>query len=138
MAVIFYFSSIPSLRSPFEWDFLYRKLAHMTEYAILALLFQRALSPAGLPSPVHGRGVGGESAVPDNPAKGTLYPAPPLMNERRETVIALALTGLYAVTDEFHQGFVPGRTASVVDVLIDSAGALTGLSLRIFQSKNKP
>ena len=33
---------------------------------------------------------------------------------------------LYAASDEFHQLFVPGRGASVKDVLIDSAGALIG------------
>lgn len=37
------------------------------------------------------------------------------------------LTGaLYAATDEIHQLFVSQRTAAVLDVLIDSAGALTG------------
>lgn len=33
----------------------------------------------------------------------------------------------YAATDEFHQRFIPGRTASIWDVLIDSAGALTAI-----------
>jgi VanZ family protein len=42
-AVIFAFSSIPSLNSGLgTWDFVLRKLAHMTEYAILAVLFLRA------------------------------------------------------------------------------------------------
>jgi VanZ family protein len=31
---------------------------------------------------------------------------------------------LYAVTDEFHQGFVAGRHESALDVGIDAAGAL--------------
>ncbi len=34
---------------------------------------------------------------------------------------------LYAVSDEFHQSFVPGRQASVGDVAADSAGAFLGL-----------
>lgn len=34
----------------------------------------------------------------------------------------------YAVTDEFHQSFVPGRGSSILDVLIfDNLGALIGL-----------
>jgi VanZ family protein len=42
-AVIFAFSSIPSLNSGLGgWDYVLRKLAHMTEYAILALLLLRA------------------------------------------------------------------------------------------------
>lgn len=37
------------------------------------------------------------------------------------------LTGtLYAATDEVHQLFISERSAAVIDVLIDSAGALTG------------
>jgi VanZ family protein len=43
-AVIFAFSSIPSLSSGLgTWDLFLRKAAHMTEYAILALLLARAL-----------------------------------------------------------------------------------------------
>lgn len=36
---------------------------------------------------------------------------------------------LYAVTDEFHQTFVPGRTSLVSDVLIDFTGSLIGMGL---------
>jgi len=32
----------------------------------------------------------------------------------------------YAITDELHQAFVPGRTAKLLDVLIDSSGASLG------------
>jgi VanZ family protein len=41
--VIFAFSSIPSLNSGLgTWDYVLRKCAHMTEYAILAVLLVRA------------------------------------------------------------------------------------------------
>lgn len=33
----------------------------------------------------------------------------------------------YAVTDEFHQSFIPGRTSMVSDILVDFAGSLLGL-----------
>jgi VanZ family protein/O-antigen ligase len=39
----------------------------------------------------------------------------------------LALAGLYAISDELHQSFVPGRTPLAADVLIDVAGAALGL-----------
>lgn len=43
---------------------------------------------------------------------------------------AVSLTTLYAVTDEFHQTFVPTRTGQVTDILIDFVGAcLVGLIL---------
>jgi VanZ family protein len=48
-AVIFAFSSIPSLSSGLGgWDLLLRKLAHVTEYAILGALLLRATRRPGL------------------------------------------------------------------------------------------
>jgi VanZ family protein len=41
--------------------------------------------------------------------------------------MALGLSILYAITDEFHQGFVKGRSASPLDVLIDVSGSLACL-----------
>ena len=38
--------------------------------------------------------------------------------------LALMLCVIYALTDEGHQAFVPGRTASLYDVALDSTGAL--------------
>jgi VanZ family protein len=40
-------------------------------------------------------------------------------------LIAILISTLYATTDEIHQFFVPGRTAALGDVLIDSLGILT-------------
>lgn len=38
---------------------------------------------------------------------------------------------IYAITDEIHQGFTPGRAPSVTDVCIDSIGVLTGIFILI-------
>jgi VanZ family protein len=43
--------------------------------------------------------------------------------------MAWVLVVIYAVTDEYHQSFVPGRGASGLDVLIDGAGAAIALVL---------
>jgi VanZ family protein len=48
---------------------------------------------------------------------------------RPHVVVAVALAGLYAVTDEVHQRFVEGRHGSPVDVGIDTLGALIGVLL---------
>jgi len=49
MAVIFALSSIPSLGTSLgTWDLILRKIAHLTEYAILGALLVRALSRPGL------------------------------------------------------------------------------------------
>lgn len=47
----------------------------------------------------------------------------------RAVSIALICVILYAVTDEFHQSFIPGRTSTMVDVGIDTIGGSLGLSL---------
>ena len=79
---------------------LVRKAAHVSEYAVLAALLYRAI--------VHTILVG----------RGLV-----------SATVVLFLCGVYAVSDEFHQSFVPSRTASARDVAIDSAGALFGLLL---------
>ena len=40
----------------------------------------------------------------------------------RWSVFAMMIVALWAAGDEFHQSFTPTRTASVVDVIIDTAG----------------
>jgi VanZ family protein len=77
-----------------------RKCCHLTEYAILGLLVFRALSHSktGLP-PWSWPRVGG----------------------------VLLIVFVYAATDEYHQSFVPGRTALFSDVCIDTGGAAIGL-----------
>lgn len=42
--------------------------------------------------------------------------------------LAFWLAVLYAISDEFHQSFVPGRTGMPLDVFIDSMGGLAGLA----------
>lgn len=47
-------------------------------------------------------------------------------------VISTGICMLYAITDEFHQGFVDGRSPKVMDVFIDTAGGLAGCIFLIF------
>jgi VanZ family protein len=47
---------------------------------------------------------------------------------RRPWAWALLFAVVYAVTDEFHQGFVAGRHESALDVGIDAAGALIAVA----------
>lgn len=93
----------PHLSTPTinEVVFLVRKCAHLTEFAVLALLFWRAVR-----QPVHHD------------------PRPWLWSQAR---VALLGTMLYAATDEFHQLFVRSREGKVEDVMIDSIGAVAGL-----------
>jgi VanZ family protein len=45
----------------------------------------------------------------------------------RAMLLALLICAVYAAMDELHQLFVPGRGAELLDVLIDSAGAVVGI-----------
>ena len=45
----------------------------------------------------------------------------------RGVAYALLICVLYAISDEFHQTFVPGRSGEVMDVLIDSLGSGAGI-----------
>jgi len=77
-----------------------RKRAHLTEYAVLALLLWRALHVSG------------------NNLRAWSWP---------KVGGVLMLVFLYAATDEFHQRFVATRTPLVSDVFIDTAGGAIGL-----------
>jgi VanZ family protein len=44
-------------------------------------------------------------------------------------LLAIVLATLYGVTDEFHQLFVPGRSADRYDVVADCLGASLGVAL---------
>jgi VanZ family protein len=80
--------------------FLIRKLAHGSEYAIFGLLIYHSFEPRH-----------------------------PERWNARSAFGALVVAGLFSLMDEYHQSFVPGRTASLVDCGIDTAGALLGMVL---------
>ena len=48
-----------------------------------------------------------------------------------KVVISLVIGITYAITDEIHQSFTPGRYPSIIDVGIDSAGVITGIFILI-------
>jgi VanZ family protein len=52
-------------------------------------------------------------------------------------LLTLAVCVVYAISDEWHQGFIPGRTPKRLDILIDSCGSLLGTILysRILEKK---
>lgn len=78
-----------------------RKTAHVTEYAVLAMLLWRAIR---------------------KPVKNDVRPW-----SWREATLAIAVACAYAITDELHQHFVASRFGSVWDVLLDTFGAAAGI-----------
>lgn len=62
------------------------------------------------------------------------------LEKRFMEFLAPVLTGaLYAITDEVHQYFVPGRAMQLSDWMVDTAGVLCGVVLftLIFNSKSR-
>jgi len=86
---------------------LIRKCGHLTEYFILGWLLFRAFR-------------GGSK-------------------ERHAwwwAVSALLVLVFYAASDEFHQSFVPGRTASPIDVGIDTVGGIIAQGVAVFRARS--
>lgn len=53
----------------------------------------------------------------------------------RRIFMALGLCVMFAISDEVHQLFVPGRSGEIRDVLIDSAGAGVGIGVALLVKK---
>ena len=51
------------------------------------------------------------------------------VQDKRIIIYAIAFCFAYAITDEVHQLFVPGRSGEIRDVIIDTLGATTGTVL---------
>jgi VanZ family protein len=86
--------------------FALRKLGHFTEYAILAWLAARALRTSSQQ-----------------------------WLRTRWFWLALAFVICYALFDEFRQSFVPSRTSSIFDSLIDISGGLTALTITALHAR---
>ena len=80
--------------------FLVRKAGHLIEYAILALFAARALRTSTRE-----------------------------LLRTRWFWVSLLFVVAYSLSDEFHQSFVPSRTASIYDCMIDSVGGFVALTM---------
>ena len=106
-AVIFAFSATPNMViSTGTNDFILRKLVHMFEFGLLAVLFYRAIS------------------------RGTRFTLRTIFLTRTFW-LAFLLTLLYAASDEYHQTFVATRVGNPTDFFIDSVGMIIGIVLYI-------
>jgi VanZ family protein len=61
----------------------------------------------------------------------------PTRERRTSFLLAILTCAAYALTDEFHQGFVPGRHASLSDVALDLAAAVSCLLFFELMGKRK-
>ena len=92
-------------------SFAVRKCAHFTEYMLLGMSLFMTVR---------------EYLTGSSPAKEGLSVVQP---------VSLIIGTLYAVTDEIHQRFVPGRSYEIRDILIDNCGVTAGvLVMTLFMS----
>jgi len=100
-ALIFYVSSLPGDRLPRLWTWEHRDIIlHSLEFLILGALVYRALALT-------------------RPGLGHALLA----------LASWASAAGYALGDEYHQSFVPGREAAAGDLLADLLGAVIGVVL---------
>lgn len=59
-------------------------------------------------------------------------------SKRKSIIEAILFCSIYAITDEIHQYFIPGRSCELRDILIDSSGALFGILITQFILKILP
>lgn len=104
---IYLISSIPGSKLPKFAHHINDKIIHGSIFFIFGLLVYRALEPRVKP----------ES-----------------FNWKRLT-ISIGAVILYGLSDEFHQGFVPGRTEDVLDATADSVGGICSGMVIYFQDK---
>lgn len=103
-----------------ELDGFVRKAAHFTEYALLGLL-------------TYSISVCWNHIKNQGPIPSTLLR--PASSSRKRPILSFflgpiptfLLTLALAAADEIHQTFVPGRSGSLRDVLLDSTGILAGI-----------
>ena len=84
-------------------DYYVRKSAHFTEYMLLGFFLMGAFAKPA-------------SEKQEKKKNGRMM----------EMLLSLGTGVLYAVSDEIHQIFVPGRSCQAFDVMIDSSGVLSG------------
>ncbi|MCX5679352.1 MAG: VanZ family protein [Candidatus Omnitrophica bacterium] len=111
MAIISYISSVPGDNLPDLGIAGVDKFAHFSEYLVMGILLTRALFGQNLK-----------------------------INLFRAVILSIIIAVFYAAIDEWHQVFIPGRQADILDFAADVAGITLGSMLylrRYLGAKNK-
>lgn len=54
---------------------------------------------------------------------------------KKKALISLFICFLFACTDEWHQGYVPGRSVQLTDIVFDTAGAAAAMVILVLWKK---
>lgn len=104
-----------------------RKAGHISEYMILYWLVRWALQK----KIVQEIKDGGEADT----VGGDLAKSSWTRIVSQPTLLAFLITLAYAASDEWHQSYVPGRSASLADVTWDTSGIALGMILSLSLSR---
>lgn len=83
------------------------KLVHFIAYLILSVLLNLAL----------------------------IYQTKSIFLKANHTISALVISSAYGILDEFHQGFIPGRSQDIFDWVADTIGAIAGVVIILYLKK---
>lgn len=102
-ALVFAISSIPQISAPDLGIDWIDKIAHGVEYLLFFLIALRAFRNK-----------------PFRLKAGVLI------------TLTATISLVYAISDEIHQYYVPGRSADILDILADMVGILAGMTVYFF------
>ena len=104
VAIFLFSNQVGEESSKISNDLIIRKLGHFSEYMILGFFSFSYLS-------------------------NLFVKSSEFKDYRKTAITSLVFSIVYASSDEFHQTFVAGRDGNIIDVLIDSSGALVGIMI---------
>ena len=108
VVLIFYLSSLHNIQQPGPLDNFpsVDKIEHASEYFVLGLLLALCFQRT-----------------------------PSIGPDWQSWALVLLLGTIYAISDEFHQSFVSGRSADLLDLLADTAGVTVGCFVGAWASR---
>src|SRR4051812_23043625 len=130
--------------SVYKAHLVVRKCAHFFEYAVLAILVMRGFA-SGVKAPSEAAVNGaGEPALRPNAGPSTRHGGLGMASDkegrRSLTMTILSVVLLCAIVstiDEVHQHFVPSRTGSPYDVLLDTTGSTVAMLLLTWRKSSR-
>jgi len=106
--------------SVYKAHLVVRKCAHFFEYAVLAMFVMRGFAGNAGPS-----------------TRSTMSRSVGMTSAQKIALQVVLICAMVATVDEVHQHFVPSRTASPYDVMLDTAGSTFAMLLLTWKKSSR-